>query len=74
MAVHKRKMSKVKHRSCEALTVQRALQLGESGSNCAKDAKAKGLTIDDHRGYLYLMGDNNTKAWLTGWENEFKKI
>ena len=60
-------------KTCEHMTLERAKHLAECGANCAKVAKTKGQTIEDSRGYLYLMGDNNTAAWMNGWENEFNK-
>ena len=73
MEMHKQKVSKVNNRSNETVTEQRALQLATNGANCAKFAKSKGQSISDSKGYIYLMGDNNTAAWMSGWDAEWEK-
>lgn len=56
------------------MTLQRTEYLSEDGKKCARIAKSKGKTINDSRGYNYLIGDNNTAAWKAGWDKEWRKM
>lgn len=73
--ISKKKKPKIKRATAttETLNKDRAKYLAEDGSKCAIKAKKRGLGANGYRGYIYLIGDNNQKAWLIGWQNEFNK-
>lgn len=74
MAVRKKKVQEIGHPSCEQMNSTRTLQCSESGARCAKAAIEKGQTINHARAYIYLMGTNNTAAFMEGWNKEWAEI
>ena len=70
----KKKKEALSSKTCEKMTLQRTLQCSEGGATAAKIAKARGKTVADHRGYISLMGTNNTAAWMSGWNKEWERM
>lgn len=59
-------------RRCELITKNRRDDLHGYGRNAARHAIDNGCSYKDHRGYSFLVGDNNKEAWKTGWDAEWK--